>query len=83
MTYIPHLHRQKFRFANEANSPRGKNGAPAGEYIVTVTWRRKPPSGDDEGESLLPGRYERPAPSGLRGKVEEQPNTWLPFRLTR
>jgi len=57
------------------------DGAPAGEYQVTVTLipgegRRK-----KEKPDLLHGRYGNPKTSGLTAKVEEKSNELPPFNL--
>lgn len=58
------------------------DGAPAGEYIVTVEWRNKAEGALDAGApDKLGGRYANPASSPLRMKVEKQPNEWPPFEL--
>ena len=56
------------------------DGAPAGEYIVTVVWREKG-TGDEEGPDRLQGRYGDPKNSKLRATVKEGPNELPPFRL--
>jgi hypothetical protein len=61
----------------------GPDGAPAGEYDVTVVWTRPSRRGDEEGDSLLPVRYRAPTTSRLRAEVKEQPNELPPFKLTR
>jgi hypothetical protein len=68
---------------------RTEDGAPAGEYAVTVAWvleqdnqntpreEQKPP------RNLLPDRYAKPETSGLRICIQAEPNELPPFRLTR
>jgi hypothetical protein len=61
------------------------NGAPPGEYAVTVVWRELRRDGDEvlrNGRNLLPGKYERPGTSGLLVTVAEGPNELRPFDLT-
>lgn len=58
------------------------DGAPAGEYIVTVEWRNKAEGAFDAGPpDKLRGRYANPMSSPLRVKVEKQPNELAPFEL--
>jgi len=55
----------------------GENdGAPVGDYIVTVSWE-DPDTHDDK----LKGRYSDPATSKLRAKVIEGQNELPPFQL--
>jgi hypothetical protein len=60
------------------------DGAPAGEYVVTVEWREKTRTGVEKvgGRNLLPARYGKPESSGLRCRVEEGPNELPPLNLT-
>jgi len=60
-----------------------EDGAPAGEYDVTVTWpvRYNPISTLWEGDKLE-RRYADKAKSGLRATVEKQPQQLPPFELT-
>lgn len=55
------------------------DGAPAGEYAVTVTWpapRRTPL--DPEGGDRLQGRYANPETSKVRFTVESKPDQEVP-----
>lgn len=64
------------------------DGAPAGDYVVLLQWR-KPPDGataeerDPEAEipDRLGGKYMDPANSALRAKVGEQPNILPRYNL--
>jgi hypothetical protein len=56
------------------------DGAPAGQYTVTVTWRTSP-EGNDEGESRLPLRFARATTSGLHASIKPGNNRLSPFRL--
>ncbi len=58
------------------------DGAPAGDYAVTVEWR-KPPLKDNDPppHNLLPARYARPNTSGLHRRVESGSNELPPIQL--
>ena len=58
------------------------DGAPAGEYVVTVAWPepRKTPF-DPVGPDRLGGRYGDPKTSKLRVTVEAKPNALEPIEL--
>ena len=62
--------------------PTPMDGAPAGEYLVTVNWL---PPDYAEYRNVLPdklnGRYVDPKTSGLRATVKPEPNDLPPFRL--
>jgi hypothetical protein len=54
-----------------------QDGAPAGEYAITVELRELKADGDQlvrDGRNLLPERYRDPATSGLRCEVFEGDN---------
>lgn len=60
------------------------DGAPAGEYIVTITWpevRPEPGGGESMGGDRLGGRYSNPAKSPWRIQITEGGNALEPFRL--
>jgi hypothetical protein len=65
------------------------DGAPAGEYAVTVEWWLSTATRKSaEGESApplnrLPGRYARAQTSGLRVRIDEAPNQLPAFQLKR
>jgi hypothetical protein len=68
----------------EATTYDADDGAPAGEYAVTVEWRR-PATEQDTGPppNSLPARYAKPSTSGLKARVAEGPNELQPFQLKR
>jgi|SRR6516162_1280462 hypothetical protein len=57
------------------------DGAPAGEYAVTVEFRPPPLDGDAPHDDILPARYAKPESSGLRVQVIEGDNELPPFEL--
>jgi hypothetical protein len=62
---------------------RSNDGAPAGEYIATVDWR-KGHVGQRLGRSgLLPSKYGTPKESPLRVTVEPETDRLEPFNLSR
>jgi hypothetical protein len=56
------------------------DGAPAGNYRVTIRWRGDEGRTDDEA-NLLPGKYANSRVTQLRAKVEEGENELPPFQL--
>jgi hypothetical protein len=61
-----------------------EDGAPAGEYAVTVEWRRQATKDDDAPPpNLLPDRYARPTTSALRVKIVEGENDLPPLELKK
>jgi hypothetical protein len=60
------------------------DGAPEGEYAVTVDLRRRPPDAEgDVTQSVLPARYLKPETSPLRVQIKKGTNELAPFELTR
>jgi hypothetical protein len=59
------------------------DGAPAGEYVVLVTWM--PPNAREQENPVnkLPAKYGSPTDSPLRAKVNAGTNELEPYRLTR
>lgn len=59
------------------------DGAPAGDYIVLVTWY--PPNAREQSKpaNKLPSRYGNPAESPLRATVSSGSNQLEPFHLTK
>jgi hypothetical protein len=58
------------------------DGAPEGEYAITVEWRRPALTEDETPRyNLLPARYAKPETSGLRAQIvkgrNELPPIWL------
>jgi hypothetical protein len=55
------------------------DGAPVGEYVITITWEtpKKTPF-DTEGKDQLGGRYANPERSKLRFTVEKKPDNEVP-----
>lgn len=62
--------------------PHGE-GAPAGEYVVLVTWLPPNAREQENPKNKLPGRYSSVAESPLRVTVKPGPNELEPFRLTK
>ena len=62
------------------------DGAPAGDYRVTIVWK-KSDSDDPEIRDMAPdelgGRYSAPETSGLTATVPSEPGKLPPFELTR
>jgi hypothetical protein len=60
-----------------------EDGAPAGNYRVSVVWRPVPKSRlEAEGPDKLKGKYSNPATSGLDAEISKAPETALkPFQL--
>ena len=61
----------------------GGDGAPAGEYIVTVQWRKLIKQGPDlvQGPNVIPAKYGRPKTSDIVRKVTAGPNKLEPIKL--
>jgi hypothetical protein len=60
------------------------DGAPAGDYTVTVEWRRLATVDDDQRPpNRLPARYLNPKSSGISARVSEGDNVLPPIQLTR
>ena len=71
-------------FALTTNQP--GDGAPAGDYDVTVELRDKRRVGEEivrDGRNLLPARYSKPGSSGLHCQIQEGRNELPPFKLTK
>jgi hypothetical protein len=59
------------------------DGAPAGEYAITLEWLTYKPFGNQwGGPDKLKGRYSKVADSDLRITVEQQPQQNLRYTLT-
>ena len=61
----------------------GENdGAPAGEYVILVSWEAPNPTNEEaSGPDRLGGRYVDPAKSKLTAKIEPRPNELPAIRL--
>lgn len=59
-----------------------EEGAPAGEYLVTVVRRQNGIKGDEELSDTWPQHYESPVTSGLRARVLAGQTQLDPFRLS-
>jgi hypothetical protein len=59
------------------------DGAPAGQYRVTVELWLSTGNGDEGPTSRLPARYANPATSGLTATVNAGPTELQPFQLKR
>ena len=60
------------------------DGAPAGEYVVTVYWPKPPKAGDpvtDDGPDILVGKYLRPEQPAARVTVTSGDNRLDPITL--
>jgi len=61
------------------------DGAPAGEYAVTVRWSPPIKQGGEfvAGPDLIPKRYGRVETTPLRATIREAANTLEPFRIVK
>lgn len=76
----PHPHaRVNASGAFQAGTRRANDGAPAGEYAVTIVWT--PAEDVEDPPDLLGGRYRDPETSPLRVQVQEKTNELPPFNL--
>jgi hypothetical protein len=58
------------------------DGAPIGDYLVTLDWRRTVPGHGPRGPSLVPPEYGTPKESPLRATVKAESNNLAPFQAT-
>ena len=60
-----------------------QDGAPAGEYIVTIVWpgERDPKDEEASPPDKLNGQYADPTKSPLKAKVENGPTKLAPFNI--
>jgi hypothetical protein len=68
------------------SSYHAEDGAPPGEYIATVEWRKPKQLDSDasvQGPNLLPARYSKPATSDLRVIVKPDNNEEQYLRLKK
>jgi hypothetical protein len=59
------------------------DGAPAGDYGVSIIWRKPTVRSDEDQPDLLPTHYRNAATSGIRVKVQQGSNQLEPFRLSK
>ncbi len=61
------------------------DGAPAGEYAVTVQWTRLIRQGGDAvaGPNVIPSIYAKPETTPLKVTVKDAPNQLDPFNITK
>lgn len=61
----------------------GGDGAPEGEYVVTVEWYKPIKNGADvvAGPNVIPKKYASPQTSDITIRVATQPNTLPPIKL--
>jgi hypothetical protein len=59
------------------------DGAPAGEYVVTITWpeTKTDATGDEVTHDRLKGRFRDPARSPWKVQIQEGTNLLGPFSL--
>jgi hypothetical protein len=62
---------------------RTNDGAPAGEYIATVEWRKGSPGERRGTRGLLPSKYATPKESPLRVTVDPSIDRLEPFNIPR
>jgi hypothetical protein len=58
-------------------------GAPAGDYVVLITWYPPNAREVENARNQLPERYGSPTDSPLRATVNQGPTELEPFRLTK
>ncbi len=61
----------------------GGDGAPEGEYVVTVEWYKPIKNGQDiiSGPNVIPKKYASPRTSDIKVRVAAQDNTLPPIKL--
>jgi hypothetical protein len=57
------------------------DGAPAGEYAVTVEWRPAPKGPADDPPDRLNGKFRDPKTSPFKASVKKEPNELPPIKL--
>jgi len=60
-----------------------RDGAPAGNYIVVITWYASDAREREDYRNRLPERYAIPTSSPFRATVNKGPNELEPFRLAK
>jgi hypothetical protein len=58
------------------------DGAPLGNYVVTIAWRKRQSGGDDNEIDLLPSQYSNPTTSKLTAEITGNVDL-PPFVLTK
>jgi hypothetical protein len=62
---------------------RTNDGAPAGDYVVTVDWRKEGRGQRHKAASLLPAKYSETTQSPLHVTVEPKTDHFEPFEIPR
>jgi hypothetical protein len=59
------------------------DGAPEGEYVLTIQWNKLVKNGNDvvAGPNVIPPKYSKPETSGIVVQVAAAPNTLQPIKL--
>jgi len=56
------------------------DGAPVGEYVVTLDWRKVVPGHGPKGPSLIAPEFSQPQESPLRATIRAESNSLAPFQ---
>ena len=64
-----------------------REGAPAGQYVVAITWMGEPAEGEGRGgmdaKNKLPAMYNDPATSPFKAEIKAGPNTLGPYEMKK